>query len=503
LTTGEKVIRFIESFCRVPEGDLRGKPMVLMPFQRKFVIDVYDNTHRTSRAYLSLGRKNGKTALIAAIVLAHIDGPVAIQNSQVISGARSRKQAAIVFKLAEKMVRMSPVLSKRIKPTPSEKKLLGLAMNAEYEAISAEAGTAHGLSPVVAILDEVGQVKGPYDAFVEAIETAQGAYEEDALLIAISTQAPTDNDLFSRWIDDAANSNDPHIVSHVYSAPDECDLLDREAWRAANPAMGIFRSLSDIEQKAERAMRLPSEENTFRWLFLNQRVEASSPIVSRSVWELCGAPPKPLDGVPVYAGLDLSAVNDLTALVLIGQVDGVWQVHPTFWMPRDVVSERSRADRVPYDVWYREGHLLAAPGKSVDYSFVADYLRGLCDRLDIRKIAFDRWGFSHLKPWLVHAGFSEAEIEARFEEFGQGYASISPALRELEGDWLNTRLAHGNHPVLRMCISNAVVETDPAGNKKLNKKKSTGRIDGAQALVMARGVVPSQSIDLDVSAMVA
>lgn len=503
MTSGERVCRFIEAFCRVPEGDLRGKPLKLMPFQRKFILDVYDNPSRTRRAYLSLGRKNGKTALIAAMVLAHIDGPVAIENSQVVSGARSRKQAAIVYKLAEKMVRMSPVLSKRIKPTPSEKKLLGLAMNAEYEAISAEAGTAHGLSPVVAILDEVGQVKGPYDAFVEAIETAQGAYDEDALLIAISTQAPTDNDLFSRWIDDAANSGDPHIVSHVYSAPADCDLLDREAWKAANPAMGIFRSLSDIEQKAARAARLPPEENSFRWLFLNQRVEASAPFVSRSVWAACGEKPKSLDGVPVYAGLDLSAVNDLTALVLIGQVDGIWQVHPTFWLPGDVVAEKSKADRVPYDVWLREGHLLAAPGKSVDYSFVAEYLRGLCDRLDIRKIAFDRWGFSHLRPWLLHSGFTESEIEARFEEFGQGYQSISPALRELESDLLNKRVAHGNHPVLTMCAANAVVQTDPAENRKLNKPKSTGRIDGMIALTMARGVVPAESGALDIEAMVA
>ena len=166
-------------------------------------MEVYDNPAGTSRAYMSVARKNGKSALIAAILLAHIVGPEAKQNSQIISGARSRDQAALVFKLAEKMVRLSPQLSEIIRVVPSSKMLIGLVMNVEYKAISAEAGTAHGLSPVLAILDEVGQVRRPQDSFIEAIETAQGAHASP-LLIAISTQAATDADLFSNWLDDAA-----------------------------------------------------------------------------------------------------------------------------------------------------------------------------------------------------------------------------------------------------------------------------------------------------------
>lgn len=172
-TRGERVIAFIERYCLVPEGKHVGKPLVLEKFQKRFILEIYDNPAGTARAYLSIARKNGKSALIAAIVLAHIVGPEARQNSQVISGARSRDQAALVFKLAEKMVRMSPELSKITRIVPSAKQIIGLPMNVDYRAISAEAGTAHGLSPVVAILDEVGQVKGPADAFVEAIETAQ------------------------------------------------------------------------------------------------------------------------------------------------------------------------------------------------------------------------------------------------------------------------------------------------------------------------------------------
>ncbi len=148
MTRGEKVCAFIERYCMIPEGKLVSKRFKLMAFQRKFILDIYDNPNGTSRAYLSVARKNGKSALIAAILLAHIVGPEARQNSQIISGARSRDQASLVFKLAEKMVRLSPELSKIVRIVPSQKSLIGLPMNVEYKAISAEAGTAHGLSPV-------------------------------------------------------------------------------------------------------------------------------------------------------------------------------------------------------------------------------------------------------------------------------------------------------------------------------------------------------------------
>src|SRR5690606_29081729 len=154
--------------------------------------------------------------------------------------------------------------------------------------ISADAAGAHGGSPILAILDEVGQVRGPQDAFVEAIETAQGAYEGKALLVAISTQAATDGDLFSIWLDDAKSSGDPRIVSHVYAGPEGCELLARDAWKAGDPALGVSRSAQEMEEFAERAVRRPTSENSCRWLYLNQRIDASAPSVSRSVWNSCG-----------------------------------------------------------------------------------------------------------------------------------------------------------------------------------------------------------------------
>jgi phage terminase large subunit-like protein len=226
-------------------------------------------------------------------------------------------------------------------------------------------------------------------------------------------------------------------------------------------------------------------------------VVATDPFVSRSVWDSCGAPPLPFpDGVQVWGGLDLSAVHDLTALVLVGCVNGVWQVHPTFWLPEVGIREKSQRDRVQWDQFHKEGGIELTPGKSVDYEWVAQILFDLFQKYNIVKIAFDRWRFEHLKPCLIRVGFHELLIEERFAPFGQGYASMAPALDRLERDIINQRIAHGRHPVLNMCAANAVVTRDPAGNRKLDKAKSSGRIDGLVALAMAMGAAPGDDPDL-------
>jgi len=485
---GDRVIAFIHRYCLVPEGSLLGKPLVLQEFQKDFIRAVYDNPAGTSRAYLSIARKNGKTGLIACLLLAHLVGPEAHQNSRIVSGARTRNQAAEVYNYAAKMAMMSPALSKIIKPIPSQKTLIGLPMNVEYKAISADAKGAHGGSPILAILDEVGQIRGPHDSFVEAIETSQGAYEGKAILLAISTQASTDDDLFSRWLDDAATGADPRIVSRVHTAPPDCDLMDENAWRAANPALGVFRSISDVADFAARAARMPSDENSFRWLFLNQRIEASAPFMARAVWDACNSPPDDdWSGRPVFGGLDLSETLDLTALVLISQApSGVWDVRSKFWLPGEGLFEKSKADRVPYDLWAKQGLLEAPSGtKSIEYDFVAAHLRQVCSDLDVRKIAFDRHNFKQLRPCLIREGFTEEEIEAKFMPFGQGFVSMSPALRTLEGIVVNGRMRHGGHPVLNMCAHQAVTKRDPAGNRKLDKSDPRRRIDGMVSLAMA------------------
>ena len=486
LSRGAKIIAFLETHVCIPDGEHVGQPMKLAPFQRKFIKSVYDNPKGTRRAYLSLARKNGKTALIAGLVLAHVVGPEAKQNSQIVSGARSRDQAALVFDLASKMLMLSPNLQGLARIVPSGKRIIGIARNVEYRAIAADGTTAHGLSPILAILDEVGQVKGTQDAFIDAITTAQGAHSAP-LLIAISTQAADDADLFSQWLDDAERSSDPRIVSHVYAAPKDAAVLDKKAWKAANPALGLFRNLDDLAEQAKQAARMQSAENTFRNLMLNQRVSTVCPFISVDVWKSCAGPVLDYGSAPVWAGLDLSARTDLTALVIVGKIAGVWHVTPHFWTPEQGLLDRAKRDRAAYDVWARHGYLHTTPGATVDYEFVAQDMAAILGSLDVQAIAYDRWRIALLQKELDNQG-----IGLPLLEFGQGFKDMSPALDTLESELLNARIAHGMHPVLTMCAANAIVARDPAGNRKLDKHKATGRIDGLVAMAMAFGVINMQ-----------
>jgi len=489
-TRAARNIRWIESHCRIPEGRDVGKPVKLREWQRGELRSIYDNPHGTRRAIISFGRKNGKTALAAFLLLLHLCGPEARANSQLYSAAQSRDQAAILFALAAKTVRMSPDFAGVVTIRDTAKQLACQELGTLYRALSAEASTAYGLSPVFTVHDELGQVRGPRSELYEALETATAA-QESPLSIVISTQAPNPTDLLSVLIDDAKTGADPRVVLSIYNAPDDSDPFAEETIRLANPAFGDFQNAAEVLAMAEDARRMPSREPEYRNLILNQRVEMMSPFVSRSVWAACGGEVAERFDGPVYGGLDLSSVSDLTAKVYVSSVEGKWHIKPTFWLPREGLFEKSRSDRVPYDMWSEQGFLRTTPGKTIEYEYVAATLYADCQEMDVRKIAFDRWNFRHLKPWLLRAGFSEDQLEgdhAIFQQMGQGFQSMSPALRDLESDLLDGRFAHGGHPVLTMCAANAVVTTDPAGNRKLNKAKATGRIDGMVALAMARAV---------------
>lgn len=499
-TRGEKNIEWIEKHCRIPEGKDLGKAVRLRDFQRNWIKRIYDNPHVTRRAIISVGRKNAKTALAAFLLLLHLCGREARRNSQLFSDAQSREQAAVLFALAAKVVRMSPALNSVVTIRESGKQLHCPALGTLYRALSAEASTAYGLSPIFMVHDELGQVKGPRSELYDALETATGAHE-NPLSIIISTQAPTDADLLSILIDDALAGHDPTVVCELHTAPPEDPPFDEKTIRKANPAFGDFLNKKEVLAMAAAASRMPSREAEYRNLILNQRVEASSPFVSRSVWARCGGDVADLHGRILYGGLDLSSVSDLTALVLIGQVGDEWHVRPTFWLPEEGLREKSQQDRVPYDIWHNEGFLQVTPGPTVSYEYVAKLLYKTFQEYTIAKVGFDRWNMKHLKPWLVKAGFSEMVITEKFVEFGQGTQSMSPALRDLEATILAKKLAHGNHPVLSMCAACSVVEGKDEANRKLSKNKSRGRIDGMVALTMAVGVAPLQT-NFDINSMI-
>lgn len=490
MSRADRNIKWLETFCRVPEGKDVGKPVKLREWQKDNLRKIYDNPHGTRMAIISFAKKNGKTSLGAMLLLLHLAGPEAKPNTQLPSTAQSQDQAAVLFELAAKMVRMSPDLDAEIVIRDHRKQLYCPELGTLYRALSADAATAHGQSPAMAFHDELGQVRGPRSELFNAIENAMGAHEEP-LSIVMSTQAPNDSDLLSVLIDDALAGNDPRVVVSLYTADMEVDPFSEEAIRQANPAFGDFLNAKEILKQAADAQRMPAQEPLYRNYTLNQRVEMVSPLIPKSVWDSNSG--DPVFGESWYGGLDLSETSDLTSLELISFNGGKWGVESTFWLPEDGLAERSRRDRVPYDTWRDQGFLQVTPGRSIEYEYVAKHIAKLFEQRNIRKIAFDRYNMRHLRPWLVKAGLSESFIDDRFEDFGQGYYSMSPALRNFESLLLNERMRHGSHPVLTMCAANAIAKTDEAGNRKLDKKRSRGRIDGIVALVMACEVANANS----------
>jgi len=502
-TAGNKVIRFIESFCLVPEGKLVGKPIILLPFQKQFILDVYDNPHKTSRGILSIARKNGKTALIACIVLAHVVGPMKQRNSQVVSGAMSREQAALVFNLAVKMLDLNPAFVGLYKAVPSTKRMTGLVANVEFRALSAEGTTAHGLSPVLAILDEIGQVKGPSSPFIEAITSSQGAHD-NPLLLAISTQAASDADCLSLWIDDAIRSGDPHTVCHIYEASGECGLMDKEEWAKANPALGEFRSETDMRDQLSKASRIPALESSARNLFLNQRISLDSVWIAPSIWKENGAIPYMpafTSGTLVSLGLDLSQRNDLTAAVLSCEDDnGHLHLVPYIFTPQSGLKERENRDRAPYTAWVRDGYMIAVPGAVIDYEYIFRWLSIKLDSMGIRVdvVNFDRWRINEAHNAADRVGF----VAPTWEPIGQGYKDMSPLIEYFETMLLQGKVHSGLHPLLNMAAANAIVVRDPAGNRKLDKAKATQRIDPLVAALMSSAPFKTGTLAFDVATLI-
>lgn len=485
IARAKRNIAWIEANLFIPEGKDVTKPVRLRPWQQDILIGIYATP--TRRAIISFSRKAGKTSLSAMILLLHLVGPEAAPNSQLYSAAQSRDQASLLFQLASKMVRMSPTLAGFVQIRDTAKQLLCPELGTIYRALSADASSNLGLGPKLVVHDELGQVRGPRSPLFEALETGSAAHE-NPLSICISTQAPTDADLFSVLIDDAKSGADPKVKLFLYTAPEELDPFSDEALKAANPAFGDFANAVELRAMAADARRMPSREAEYRNLVLNQRIEAQNPFITKAIWDLnAGAVADSFEGYPVYCGIDLSETSDLTSAVMIARIDEKWHVKPIFWLPSDGLAEKSRKDRVPYDMWHRKGFLETTPGKAIEYSYVAARLYELFQSLDIRGVGFDRWNFKHLKSWLEQAGFSQDALD-RFVELGQGFQTQSPALRGLEAALLSEKICHGNHPVLTMCAANATVETDPAGNRKLSKKRSRGRIDGMVALNMALSV---------------
>ncbi|MFO7817082.1 MAG: terminase TerL endonuclease subunit [Desulfovibrionales bacterium] len=509
----ERVIRFIETLC-VPEGMHQGRQFRLRDWQKDIIFQVYapvdGNGRRIVRkAIYSVSKKNGKTPLISGLGLTHLYGREAKRNEQLYSAAFERGQAAITYDYMKQMVEMDEELSEALNVKSSTKEIENPKSGSRFKALSSEKKSKHGLGPALLIFDELAQF-GADRSFYETLIQGRGAHEEPLLWI-ISTQADDDQAVLSQEIDYAlkvqrGEIEDPTVKLFLFHTPVECDLMDKEAWRLSNPALGDFLSEADMMEAARTAQYMPSAENDFRNLRLNQRVASTAHFLTQTQWKACGEEPREeaLEKGDVYAGLDLSSKNDLTALIIDAVYEGEHNIFSFFWTPGDNIRYRQDKDRVPYVTWRDQGHLIAKPGKTIDYKYVARQIAEIHIKYRIKQLRFDRWKIDDLIMELYALGVNcgkakyveDKESKVKYLEYpegvdlvlvphGQGYQDMNSAVEAVEDSIIEQRVRHGNHPVLTMCVSNAVVQKDPAGNRKFAKDKAVGRIDGVVAMAMA------------------
>ena len=481
-------VAFIENLCHT-KGTWAGKPFLLLDWQEQIIRDLFGilkpNGYRQfNTAYVEIPKKNGKSELAAAIALLLCCGD-GEERAEVYGCAADRQQASIVFEVAADMVRMCPALSKRVKILASQKRIIYAPTNSFYQVLSAEAYSKHGFNIHGVVFDELHtqpnrklfdvMTKGSGDARMQPLYFLITTAGTDTHSICYETHQKAMDILEGRKID-------PTFYPVIYGASDAEDWTDPKVWKKANPSLGETIGIDKVVAACESARQNPGEENSFRQLRLNQWVKQAVRWMPMEKWDACAFPVNEddLEGRVCYGGLDLSSTTDITAFVLVfppSDEDDRYILLPYFWVPEDTLDLRVRRDHVPYDLWERQGHLMTTEGNVIHYGFIEQFIGRLGERFNIRDIAFDRWGAVQMVQNLEGMGFTVVP-------FGQGFKDMSPPTKELMKLVLEKRIAHGGHPVLRWMMDNIYIRTDPAGNIKADKEKSTEKIDGAVATIM-------------------
>lgn len=486
-----RVTGFIECL-RHTKGEFHGKPFKLLPWQEKIIRDVFgtvrddDPTMRQyTTAYIEIPKKQGKSELGAAIALNMLANDDE-WKAEVYSCASDRQQAAIVFDVAVDMVKQSPALSKRIKIIPSMKRMVYQPTGSIYQVLSSEVATKHGLNVSACIFDELHTQ--PTRALYDVMTQGSGDARRQPLWFFLTT-AGTDRNSICWEVHQKAldvlegRKVDPRFYPVIFGLPDDADWTSEANWYKANPSLGHTITIDKVRDAFHKAQETPADENQFRQLRLNQWVKQSVRWMPMDKWDECGGvvDPYQLEGRACYAGLDLSSTSDLTALVLVfppSEEDEPYMVMPFFWLPEETLALRVRRDHVPYDQWAKRGFIHTTEGNVVHYGYIEQFICQLGERYNIREIAHDRWNATMMVQALQDDGFTMVP-------FGQGFKDMSNPTKDLMRLVLEQSLRHDGHPILRWCMDNVYVRTDPAGNIKPDKEKSTEKIDGVVALVMA------------------
>jgi phage terminase large subunit-like protein len=472
------------------KGQWRGVPFELLPWQDTIIRNIFgtvkENGYRQyNTAYIEIPKKNGKSELAAAVALYMTCGDNE-WGAEVYGCASDRQQASIVFDVAVDMVDQCPALKKRIKPIMSVKRLVYQPTNSFYQVLSAEAYTKHGLNVHAVVFDELHAQ--PNRNLYDVMTKGSGDARTQPLFFLITTAGNDRNSICYEVHQKAKDilegrKIDSTFYPAIYGMEDTDDWSKEENWYKANPSLGHTIDIEKVRAAFQSAKENLAEENLFRQLRLNQWVKQSIRWMQMDRWDEC-AFSTDLDllrGRECYGGLDLSSTTDITAFVLVFPPrveEEKFIVLPYFWIPEDNLATRVRRDHVPYDIWQQQGYIKTTEGNVVHYGFIEAFIEELHTTYNIKEIAFDRWGAVQMVQNLEGMGFTVVP-------FGQGYKDMSPATKELMKLVLEKKIAHGGNPVLRWMMDNIYVKTDPAGNIKPDKEKSTERIDGAVALIMA------------------
>lgn len=485
----QRAVRFINNLKHT-KGVWHGVPFDLLPWQDKIITDIFgtvkDNGFRQyNTAYVEIPKKNGKSEIAAAIAL-YLTCADNEWGAEVYGCAADRQQASIVFDVAVDMVDQCPALKKRIKPIISQKRLVYMPLGSFYQVLSSEAFSKHGLNVHGVIFDELHAQ--PNRELYDVMTKGSGDARMQPLFFLITTAGTDRNSIcyeVHQKADDILRGKkfDPTFYPVIYGIKDEDNWSLEENWYKANPSLGHTIPIEKVRDAFNSAKENPAEENIFRQLRLNQWVKQSVRWMPMDIWEKCSfaVDIDKLRGRECYGGLDLSSSNDITAFVLIFPPtadDDKYYVLPFFWIPEENLKLRVRRDHVPYDIWAKQGVLKTTEGNVIHYGFIEKFIEELGKKYNIKQIAFDRWGAVQMVQNLEGLGFTVVP-------FGQGYKDMSPPTKELMKISLEGKIAHGGHPVLSWMMDNVYVRTDPAGNIKPDKEKSTEKIDGVVALIMA------------------
>lgn len=470
------------------KGEWAGQTIRLEPWQQFILWTLFgwkrvDGTRRFRTSYLEVARKNGKTTMAAGVGLYLLlaDGE---PGAEIYSAATKRDQARLSHAEATRMAKASGPIRQMVRVFKDNIHIPDTA--SKFEPLGADSDTMDGLNVHAALVDEVHAHK-TRDTW-DVLETGTGARRQP-LMFAITTAGFDRQSLcwqlheYTEKVLDGIIEDDT-FFGVIYGIDEEDDWQDERVWVKANPNLGVSKKPDDLRRKAMRAREMPSALNAFLRLELDVWTQSETKWMNMEHWRQCGqaVDAAGLRGRVCYAGLDLSSTTDITALLLVFPPevdDDLVQVLCRFWIPEESMRERVHRDRVPYDVWVRQGYITATPGNVVDYDYVLTQIDEDMQAYGLEEIAFDRWGATKIQTDLTELGGPDFMVQ-----FGQGFASMSGPMKELEKLVLQHRIAHGNNPVLTWMADNLVAREDPAGNIKPDKEKSREKIDGMVALIM-------------------